>query len=146
MPSISKENYLKAVYQLCQNSANSVSTLALAQKLNITNAATSDMAKGLLKQGFVNYKKYKGVSLTSKGKEIAVGILRRHRLWELFLMQSLELGWEEVHNEAENLEHQTSDFLIDKIDDYLGNPQFDPHGEPIPQKNGSIPRMVDQIP
>ena len=146
MPSISKENYIKAVYQLCQNAPHSVSTSALAAKLNITNAATSDMAKGLSKQDFIKYEKYKGVSLTPKGKKIAIRILRRHRLWELFLTKSLGLGWEEVHAEAENLEHQTTEFLIDKIDDFLGNPKFDPHGEPIPQKDGKIPTMAKQIP
>lgn len=146
MPSISKENYIKAVYSLCQNGVNSVSTSALAAKLNITNAATSDMAKGLSKQGFIKYEKYKGVSLTSKGKKTAIAILRKHRLWELFLMKSLGLGWEEVHSEAEYLEHQTTEFLINKIDDFLGNPKFDPHGEPIPQRNGTIPSLEKQIP
>ncbi len=146
MPSISKENYIKAVYQLCQNDSHTVSTLALAQKLNITNAATSDMAKGLSRQNFVKYEKYKGVSLTRQGEKVAIGIIRRHRLWELYLMNSLGLGWEEVHVEAENLEHQTTEFLIDRIDDYLGNPKFDPHGEPIPQKDGTIPSLIDQIP
>lgn len=145
MPSISKENYIKAVYQLCENVCQTVSTSALATKLNITNAATSDMAKGLSKQGFIKYEKYKGVSLTPKGKKTAIGILRRHRLWELFLMKSLGLGWEEVHTEAEHLEHQTTEFLMNKIDDFLGNPKFDPHGEPIPQKDGKIPIMPKQI-
>jgi len=145
MPSISKENYLKAVYQLCQNECHSVSTSALAAKLEITNAATSDMAKGLSKQGFINYEKYQGVNLTKQGEQIAIGIIRKHRLWELFLMKSLGLGWEEVHTEAENLEHQTTDYLTDRIDDFLGNPKFDPHGEPIPQKDGMIPSMIEQI-
>jgi len=146
MPSISKENYIKAVYSLCQNNSGSVSTSALAAKLEITNAATSDMAKGLSKQGFIKYEKYKGVSLTQKGEKTAIEIIRKHRLWELFLMKSLELGWEEVHSEAEHLEHQTTEFLMNKIDDFLGNPKFDPHGEPIPQKDGTIPNMDAQIP
>ena len=146
MPSISKENYLKAVYQLCQSECRFVSTSALAQKLRITNAATSDMAKGLSKHGLIQYERYQGVNLTPQGEKIAIDIIRRHRLWELFLMKSLGLGWEEVHAEAENLEHQTTDYLTDKIDDFLGNPKFDPHGEPIPQKNGTIPSMAEQIP
>lgn len=145
MPSISKENYIKAVYQLCQNASHTVSTSVLAAKLNITNAATSDMAKGLSKHDFIKYEKYKGVSLTPKGKKTAIEIIRKHRLWELFLMKSLGLGWEEVHTEAEHLEHQTTEFLMNKIDDFLGNPKFDPHGEPIPQKDGKIPSMPKQI-
>ncbi|MCK5086103.1 MAG: metal-dependent transcriptional regulator [Melioribacteraceae bacterium] len=145
MPTVSKENYLKSIFQLGNGKDVPVSTNSIAQKLRITNAATSDMSKKLAKQGLVEYKKYKGVRLTKIGSNIALGIIRRHRLWELFLMKSLGLSWGQVHDEAERLEHQTSEFLIDKIDEFLGNPELDPHGDPIPQKNGKIPKAPKAV-
>jgi len=145
MPTISKENYLKAVYSRVNEVGSGATTSALAEKLDISNAAISEMAKKLSEDGLITYAKYKGMELTGEGKKIALRVIRRHRLWELFLMKVLDLSWSEVHDEAENLEHSTSDYLIDKIDHYLGYPKFDPHGYPIPQKNGSIPKTPDLI-
>lgn len=145
MPTISKENYLKAVYSRISESGSGATTSVLAEKLEISNAAISDMARKLSDQGLVTYAKYKGMELTSKGEKVALEVIRRHRLWELFLIQVLGLSWSEVHDEAENLEHHTSNFLIDKIDEFLGKPKFDPHGDPIPQKNGSIPKAPEVI-
>ena len=145
MPTVSKENYLKAVYSQINEEGTGATTSALAGKLEISNAAISDMAKKLSDDGLISYAKYKGMQLTGEGKKVALRVIRRHRLWELFLIQVLGLSWSEVHDEAENLEHSTSDFLIDKIDNYLGFPKFDPHGDPIPQKNGSIPKAPEVV-
>jgi len=124
---------------------NGATTSQMATDLSVSNAAISDMAKKLSKQGLVNYEKYKGMELTSKGEKIALKIIRRHRLWELFLMKVLGLGLSEIHDEAEKLEHYSSDFLIDKIDQFLNYPDFDPHGHPIPKKNGTLPKLPNHI-
>jgi DtxR family Mn-dependent transcriptional regulator len=145
MSTISKENYLKTLYTQDKSTEASVTTSQIAEKLNVTNAATSEMAKKLSNAGLVNYQRYKGVELTTKGKKVALNVLRRHRLWELFLMEVLNLTWDEVHDEAELLEHQTSERLIDKIDEFLNFPTFDPHGSPIPQKNGELPKMPELV-
>ena len=141
MPTISKENYLKSIYSLNLTNEENVTTSQVAQKLEITNAATSEMARKLSEQGYLTYEKYKGVELTDKGKKVALQIIRRHRLWESFLMKVLGMSWSEVHDEAERLEHNTSEALINKIDEHLDFPEFDPHGHPIPNKNGEIPRV-----
>jgi DtxR family Mn-dependent transcriptional regulator len=141
MSTISKENYLKTLYTKDKIENVVVTTSQIAESLNVSNAATSEMAKKLSNQGLVNYKKYKGIELTNRGEKIALNVLRRHRLWELFLMEVLNLTWDEVHDEAELLEHQTSENLIDKIDEYLNFPEFDPHGSPIPNKKGKLPLM-----
>ena len=141
MPTVSKENYLKSIYSLNLTNGESVTTSQVAQKLEITNAATSEMARKLAKQGYLNYEKYKGVELTEKGKKVALQIIRRHRLWEVFLIKVLGLSWSEVHDEAEKLEHNTSEVLINKIDEHLDFPEFDPHGHPIPNKHGDIPKL-----
>ncbi|MBN1300928.1 MAG: metal-dependent transcriptional regulator [Melioribacteraceae bacterium] len=145
MITISKEDYIKEIYSLISENREKISTTYLADKLNVSSAAVSDMAKRLDSDGFITYQKYKGIELTEKGKIMALKILRRHRLWESFLMHVFDLSWNEVHDEAEKLEHQTSDFLINKIDDYLGNPEFDPHGDPIPDKNGVLPEIPHSI-
>lgn len=141
MPTISKENYLKSIYSLNLTTEENVTTSQVAQKLEITNAATSEMARKLSEQGYLTYEKYKGVELTDKGKKVALQIIRRHRLWESFLMKVLGMSWSEVHDEAERLEHNTSESLINKIDEHLEFPEFDPHGHPIPNKNGEIPKI-----
>lgn len=141
MPTISKENYLKSIYSLNVTNEENVTTSQVAQKLDITNAATSEMARKLSEQGYLTYEKYKGVELTDKGKKVALQIIRRHRLWEAFLMKVLGMSWSEVHDEAERLEHNTSEALINKIDEHLDFPEFDPHGHPIPNKNGEIPKI-----
>jgi DtxR family Mn-dependent transcriptional regulator len=145
MITVSKEDYLKEIYTISCESGQKVSTSFLASRLSVSNAATTDMAKKLDDAGLIAYEKYKGLKLTQKGKKLALKIIRRHRLWESFLIETLGLSWGEVHDEAEKLEHQTSDFLIDKIDKYLNHPKYDPHGDPIPQKDGKIPDLPDNI-
>jgi len=145
MSTISKENYLKTIYTECNNGKGIVTSSVLSEKLGVTKAAVSDMAKSLSKLNLINYKPYKGISLSKKGEKIALQIIRRHRLWELFLINVLNLTWSEVHEEAERLEHCTSDLLVDKIDDFLNNPKFDPHGDPIPNRNGVMPPLPKLI-
>ncbi len=145
MNTISKENYLKTIYQIKKPKSKKVSTAHLAKRLEVSNAATSDMAKKLFDLGLVKYQPYRGVELTAKGEKLALNVIRRHRLWELFLIKTLNLSWSEVHTEAERLEHQASDFLIDRIDEYLDYPDFDPHGDPIPNKNGELPVQPDSV-
>ncbi len=146
MNSISKENYIKTIYSLNKESGSIVTTSALAKKMEVSNSASSEMANKLSGLGFVNHQKYRGLSLTRKGEEEALKIIRRHRLWELFLVKVLNLPWSRVDEEADRLEHQTSEFLIDKIDAFLGYPEFDPHGSPIPGKNGELPELPELIP
>lgn len=145
MSTISKENYIKTilVHKLANNA--SVTTNHMAQELEVSSAAVSDMAKKLSSEGLISYRKYKGMELTEDGITLGKKILRKHRLWELFLMKTLDLSWSEVHDEAEKLEHHASEFLIDKIDEILGYPDFDPHGEPIPRKNGDMPEMPEFV-
>lgn len=145
MPTISKENYLKAVYSESLEEAAGAKTSVLSEKLEVSNAAISEMARKLSDEGLLNYAKYRGVELTGEGKKIALKVIRRHRLWELFLIKVLGMSWSEVHDEAERLEHSTSDFLIDKIDDFLDNPTVDPHGDPIPRRNGTLPKLPELI-
>jgi DtxR family Mn-dependent transcriptional regulator len=145
MTSISKEDYLKTLYVLSGEAESKVSTLAIANMLGISNAATSEMAKKLGEFGLVKYVKYKGVQLTKKGEKSALEVIRRHRLWELFLMETLGLTWNEIHEEAEKLEHNSSDLLIEQIESYLDYPKFDPHGDPIPDSNGKLPKMPKNV-
>ncbi len=146
MPTISKENYLKTVF-LYNNRAKGemAGTTVIAKELNISKAAISDMTRRLAEDGLLDYKKYKGMRLTEAGKVIALQVIRKHRLWESFLHKVLDMSWGEVHDEAERLEHNTSNYLIDKIDDYLGHPMYDPHGSPIPDSNGEMPAKRDLI-
>lgn len=141
--SISEENYIKAVYHL-QQSANNVTTNELAAELKTKPASVSDMIKKLKVKKVINYEKYKGVRLSTMGSKLALSIVRKHRLWEFFLVEKLQFGWDEVHEVAEELEHINSKKLIDKLDDFLGNPKYDPHGDPIPDKNGVI-HQIKQI-
>lgn len=136
--SASKENYLKAVFHL-QHEQSSVSTNALAQALLTKAASVTDMLKKLKAQKLLHYEKYKGVKLTTEGRRVAILIIRKHRLWEYFLVQKLGFGWEEVHEMAEELEHVTSKKLIDRLEEFLGFPETDPHGDPIPNLQGRMP-------
>lgn len=145
MITIPKEVYIKAIYEITEITGKKVSTSAVAEKLKVSNAAASEMARKLFAEKVIDYEKYRGMSLTSKGRKIAINIVRRHRLWELFLIKALDLSWSEVHEEAERFENHTSDFLIQKIDDYLGNPEYDPHGHPIPNINGEFPKQQKSI-
>jgi DtxR family Mn-dependent transcriptional regulator len=133
----SEENYLKAIFHL-QQQEGTVSTNALAEKLQTKPASVTDMMKKLNAKKLLHYKPYYGFSLSNDGKKIALFIIRRHRLWEYFLSEKLKFGWNEVHLLAEELEHVSSRQLIDRLDQYLGFPQFDPHGDPIPDSKGKI--------
>ncbi len=141
--SISIEDFLKIIYQLEQNPETTPKTGIVAQKLNISNAATTDMAKKLSEKGLIHYKKYKPFSVTEEGRKIAVNLIRKHRLWETFLHHVFEFDLNEIHFEAEALEHATSDNLANKISNFLGHPLYDPHGDPIPDENGSLPKKKD---
>lgn len=138
MLSQSEENYLKAIYSISLNTDNSVSTNNIAEKLKTKASSVTDMIKKLSEKKLVDYKKYKGTRLTSNGKKIAVKIVRKHRLWEVFLVQKLDYKWDEVHDIAEQLEHIKSDSLTNKLEEFLNFPSYDPHGDPIPDKQGNI--------
>jgi DtxR family Mn-dependent transcriptional regulator len=134
----SEENYLKSIYHLTVSSDAEVSTNAIAEMMETKASSVTDMLKKLAEKDLVNYKKYQGVSLTANGKLAAKMIVRKHRLWEVFLVEKLDFSWDEVHDIAEQLEHIKSEKLINKLDDFLGNPTEDPHGDPIPDANGQI--------
>ena len=135
--SASEENYLKTIYHL-QTKDDNVTTNELAEKLHTRPASITDMMKKLKSRKLVNYQPYRGFRLTPEGKKIALSIIRRHRLWEYFLAEKLKFNWDEVHAVAEHLEHISNKKLIDKLDEYLAFPKFDPHGDPIPDTNGKI--------
>lgn len=143
--SIATENFLKEIYQLSQTPEAEAKPGVIAEKLGISNAAATDMARNLAAKGLIIYEKYKELRLTSKGQNLALALLRKHRLWETFLYRTLNINLSQIHNEAELLEHSTSDFLVNKINSYLGEPAFDPHGDPIPRPNGEIPSTDELI-
>ena len=138
MFSTAEENYLKGIYKL-QQGQSSVSTNALAELLQTKPASVTDMLKRLQEKGMLQYERYYGVKLSKKGRAVALSIVRRHRLWEFFLVNHLNFRWEEVHDIAEQLEHVQSADLTEKLDAYLGFPRFDPHGDPIPDSEGGMP-------
>lgn len=135
--SASKENYLKAIFHL-QQEAGIVTTNALAAALQTRPASVTDMLKKLKKQKLLNYQRYKGFKLNNEGKKTAIQIIRKHRLWEFFLVKKLQFGWDEVHEIAEELEHISSRKLVDRLDAFLGFPDTDPHGDPIPDSQGRL--------
>lgn len=135
--STSEENYIKAIYHL-RGAQNTVTTNELAEKLNTKPASVTDMMKKLKAKRLLHYQPYQGFRLSSEGKKVALDIVRRHRLWEYFLAEKLKFKWDEVHVVAEDLEHVSSKKLIDKLDEYLGYPKFDPHGDPIPDSLGKM--------
>lgn len=135
---LSEENYLKTIYHITAASGEEVSTNAIAEKMETKASSVTDMLKKLAEKELIVYKKYQGVSLTEEGKMAAKMIVRKHRLWEVFLVDTLQFPWDEVHDIAEQLEHIKSEKLINKLDDFLGNPTEDPHGDPIPDVNGKI--------
>ena len=134
--STSEENYIKAIFHL--QKGGKVTTNELAAELQTKPASVTDMLKKLSTKKLVHYKAYHGFTLTNDGRKVALLIIRRHRLWEFFLAEKLKFSWDEVHAVAEDLEHVSSKKLIDKLDEYLGFPRFDPHGDPIPDANGKI--------
>ena len=134
----SEENYLKTIYHLTTSLPTEISTNAIAEMMETKASSVTDMLKKLAEKDLVHYKKYQGVFLTPKGKLAAKMIVRKHRLWEVFLVEKLAFSWDEVHDIAEQLEHIKSEQLINRLDDFLGNPTEDPHGDPIPDRNGQI--------
>ncbi|WP_218597700.1 metal-dependent transcriptional regulator [Polaribacter sp. NJDZ03] len=138
MFTLSEENYLKAIYHLELDSDKGISTNAIAKKLETKASSVTDMIKKLSEKEVVVYKKYKGVKLTVLGKKTAANIVRKHRLWEVFLVEKLNFSWDEVHDVAEQLEHIKSPKLIEQLDAFLGFPTRDPHGDPIPDKEGNL--------
>lgn len=139
MITLAEENYLKAILSISLNEGGKVSTNAIANEIGTSAASVSDMLKKLQEKKFIKYEKYKGVELSESGQNKAINILRKHRLWETFLVNKLGFNWSEVHDVAEQLEHIQSAELIDRLDIFLEHPKFDPHGEPIPTKEGKIP-------
>ncbi len=135
----STDNYLKAIFSLSEPNCEHVTTTALAEKMQTKASSVTDMLKKLDSRGYVKHTRYYGVALTAKGKKQALNIVRKHRLWELFLVEKLGFGWNEVHEIAEQLEHVESDALVKKLDKYLGHPKYDPHGDPIPDASGVLP-------
>jgi DtxR family Mn-dependent transcriptional regulator len=141
----SEENYLKTIYHLTTILDAEVSTNAIAEKMETKASSVTDMLKKLSEKDLINYKKDQGVSLTDKGMLSAKMIVRKHRLWEVFLVEKLAFSWDEVHDIAEQLEHIKSEKLINKLDDFLGNPTEDPHGDPIPDASGRIIKIEKQL-
>lgn len=145
MASLTVENYVKAIYQLAQGGNGlAVATGQIATALGVLPGTVTSMLKTLDESRLATYTPYEGVRLTAAGRALALRVVRRHRLIEQFLCQTLELTWDEVHEEAENMEHAVSDWLVDRIDAYLGHPPTDPHGDPIPTADGTIPPAADK--
>ncbi len=144
MTSFTEENYLKIIYLLCERTnGNEVSTNDLAEQTQTKAASVSDMLRKLAEKNLINYRKYQGVTLTKNGQQIALNIIRKHRLWEVFLVNKLGYGWDEIHDIAEQLEHIDSEDLTNRLDNFLGNPKYDPHGDPIPNSQGLMPSMAN---
>ena len=136
--SITEENYLKAIYTAMQSGDQTVSTTKISKAMDIAPASVSDMLKKLRDKGLISYQKYYGAELSEQGYAIAGQLVRRHRLWEVFLVEHLHYGWDQVHDVAEQLEHIHSEDLVDRLDNFLGYPEYDPHGARIPDKHGKI--------
>jgi DtxR family Mn-dependent transcriptional regulator len=141
----SEENYLKVIYHLSNLSPKGVNTNAIAAMLDTKASSVTDMLKKLSEKDWIHYQKYQGVSLTDKGKLYAKIIVRKHRLWEVFLVDKLGFAWDEVHVVAEELEHIKSEKLINQLDQFLNFPSFDPHGDPIPNAKGEIKKIEKQL-
>ncbi len=138
MYSYTEENYIKAIYKLSANDRQEVNTNAIADSLETKAASVTDMLRKLSGKNLVHYVKYKGVSLTEEGERVALQIIRKHRLWEVFLVDKLRFNWDEVHEVAEQLEHIQCDLLVQRLDEFLEFPRFDPHGDPIPTETGEL--------
>lgn len=145
MLSLAEENYLKAILHLEQSNGEGVSTNAIAEKLDSKPSSVTDMVQKLADKGLLVYVKYRGTSMTEKGRLLAMGIIRKHRLWETFLVNKLKFQWDEVHDIAEQLEHIQSEDLVDRLDAFLGYPGTDPHGDPIPDKHGQVKKMQKKL-
>ncbi len=138
MYSLSEENYLKAIFHLEQKYREGVSTNALAEEMETKASSVTDMIKKLSDKNLVNYKKYQGVKLSEAGRKTAIDVIRKHRLWEYFLVEKLNFSWDEVHEVAEQLEHIKSEKLINELERFLKYPKRDPHGDPIPDAQGNF--------
>src|SRR5680860_794131 len=138
MLTFSEENYLKAIFHLERTHPNGVSTNALAKEMETKASSVTDMIKKLSEKNLINYKKYKGFKLSHFGMKTAIAIIRKHRLWEVFLVEKLNFSWDEVHEVAEQLENIKSEQLIRELDRFLGFPKRDPHGDPIPDAEGNF--------
>lgn len=139
----SEENYLKAIYSLEERYSGAISTNDLAEVMETKASSVTDMVKRLSEKELIDYKKYQGCSLTDKGRKTALRTIRKHRLWEVFLVEKLNFGWDEVHDIAEQLEHIHSTELTDKLEAFLDFPKFDPHGDPIPNKEGEMQQRTN---
>jgi DtxR family Mn-dependent transcriptional regulator len=139
MATLSEENYLKAIFHLANDDDAAVSTNAIARKMETKASSATDMIQKLFEKGLIDYQKYKGVKLTENGRLAAVSVIRKHRLWEVFLVDKLRFSWDEVHEVAEQLEHIKSKKLISELDAFLEFPKEDPHGDPIPDHKGNMP-------
>ena len=139
----SEENYIKSIYHL-QQETGMVNTNSLAAEMQTRAASVTDMLKKLKSKKLLQYERYKGFRLNENGEKAALDVVRKHRLWEYFLAEKLKFDWDKVHSIAEHLEHISSEELIQRLDNFLGNPSFDPHGDPIPDKHGKIPVINQQ--
>jgi DtxR family Mn-dependent transcriptional regulator len=139
LPTLTVENYVKSIFQITsQPGGSAAATGKLAEVLGVHPGTVTSMLKTLQESGLADYTPYEGAKLTAAGRKLALRVVRRHRLIELFLVNTLEMTWDEVHEEAEHMEHAVSDLLVDRIDEYLGRPGFDPHGDPIPTAHGEL--------
>lgn len=145
MHSLTEENYLKAIYRLSQKGLDKITPTALAEEMSINAASVVDMIKKLSDKKLLNYDKQKGAKLTAQGNKIAIDIVRKHRLWEVFLLEKLGYSWDIVHDIAEQLEHIKHEELADRLDKFLGYPEYDPHGDPIPNAKGEIPSIANTL-
>ena len=141
MLSFTEENYLKTIYRLSEGGLKAVLTNEIAESMSTKAASVTDMNKNLSNKNLISYEKYYGARNTRQGKSAALAIIRKHRLWETFLVEKLHFSWDEVHDVAEQLEHIQSPLLIEKLDEFLGYPTADPHGHPIPDKDGKIKEL-----
>lgn len=145
MHSFTEENYIKTIFKLSANGTQEVNTNAIAEALDTKAASVTDMLRKLSAKDLVNYVKYRGVSLTEAGERLALQVIRKHRLWEVFLVEKLKFNWDEVHEVAEELEHVGSPLLTQRLDEFLGHPRFDPHGDPIPTETGEMKQKQQRL-
>jgi DtxR family Mn-dependent transcriptional regulator len=138
---LTEENYLKAIFKLSQTSLQKVTPTAIAEEMEINAASVIDMLKKLVEKECIKYDKRNGAALTAGGNKLALTVIRKHRLWEVFLFEKLKYSWDQVHEMAEQLEHIQNNDLAERLDKFLGFPKFDPHGDPIPRTNGEIPKL-----
>ncbi|MHB1685972.1 MAG: metal-dependent transcriptional regulator [Ignavibacteriaceae bacterium] len=145
MKNVSKEDYLGIIFKH-KNDDGEIKPNLIAEKLAVSNAAVTDMIKKLSKEGYIKHQRYKGIGLTAAGEVYARNMVRRHRIWEIFLNRIVGIPWDKVHDEANRLEHSSSDELINKLEEMVGFPEYDPHGDPIPSKEGKMPKTKNYIP